>query len=382
MYTGSGNMAGGVPWGGFVLADLDGSGTLATLAAESAPEGHARLAALAPDGRERWHHHFPRFPGAAPEWNIGGLTMWFAGHFRDPRRCDVLVSLRRSTMHSDETYLLDGRTGEEIWKRTEGVHISSYTRGFGGAWMAVYDHDGNGLDDAAILYPDGVFVIEGATGKPLLDLDTNKKLLPGVWSFYATPAAADFLANGGHQLLYAANYYTWALLEPDGKVTWRNGPFSGTPPVLPGIGDVDGDGRLELLCPGWPHAPGAPGADLRCLEAATGAVKWQLPMPGTAFGPMGEFRHPAPLTPSTADLDGDGRDECLVPIDTALCAFGAARDGKSGDLRWQLQFPGTLGPAAILDAGEGRGAEIVLVCADGYLYGIGDTSALPGPAPP
>src|SRR5207249_4679450 len=145
-----------------------------------------------------------------------------------------------------------------------------------------------GLDDAAILYPDGVFVIEGATGKPLLDLDTNKKLFPDVWSFYATPAAADFLGNGGRQLLYAANYYTWALLERDGKVAWRNGPFSGTPPVLPGIGDVDGDCRLELLCPGWPHAPGAPEADLRCLDAATGSVKWQLPMPGAAFGPMGE----------------------------------------------------------------------------------------------
>src|SRR5262249_10317383 len=217
MYTGSGNMAGGVPGGGVLLADLEGDGSLAIVAATSAPEGHAVLMALDAAGRERWRHDFPHFSGAAPEWNLGGLTLWFAGRFRDRRRCDVLVSLRRSTMHSDETYLLDGRTGNEVWKRSEGVHIGSYERGFGGAWMAIYDQNGDGLDDVVILYPDGVFAIEGATGRPLLDLDTNKKLFPDVWSFYATPAVADFLGNGSSQLLYAANYYIMALLSREGK---------------------------------------------------------------------------------------------------------------------------------------------------------------------
>ena len=104
---------------------------------------------------------------------------------------------------------------------------------------------------------------------------------------------------------------------------------------------------------------------------ATGKVKWKLPMPGKAFGPLGEFRQPAPLSPSVADLDGDGRDECLIPIGSSLYAFGATADGKSGEPRWTLELPGPIGPAAVIDTGAG-GVQIVVVCADGYLYGIGE----------
>ncbi len=374
MFTGAGTLGGGVPWGGLLLTDLAGDGTLSTLAATRAPEGHARLVALAPDGRERWQRDFPAFPGAPPEWNIGGLTMWFAGRFRDARRNDVLVSLRRSTMHSDESVLLDGRTGAEVWKRTEGVLAGSLRRGYGGAWTAVYDHDGNGLDDAATLYPDGVFVVEGATGRPLLDLDTNRKLFPDVWSFYATPVAGDFLGNGGRQLLYAGNHYMLGLLDRGGRVQWSDRPFSGSPPVLPGVGDVDGDGRLELLFPGWARERGATEAELRCLDAATGRVEWRLSMPGGAFGPLGELRQPAPLSPSVADLDGDGREECLVPVANSLYAFAGAPGGKAGEMKWQLKLPATIGPVAVVEAGGRGGIQLVVACADGYVYGLGSAS--------
>jgi outer membrane protein assembly factor BamB len=375
MYTGSGNMAGGVAWGGVVLADLEGKGDLLTLAGTSSPGGCARMVALDGAGRERWRHDFPRFPGAAPEWNIGGLTLWSAGHFRDRGRCDVLVSLRRSTMHSDETFLLDGRTGTEVWHRTEGVHIGKMVRGCGGAWVAAFDQNGDGLDDAGLLYPDGVFVMDGPTGRPLLDLDTNKVLFPDVWSFYAAPAAYDFTGQGRSQLLYSGNGYKQALLSAEGKVLWQEPAFGGGTSVLPGIGDLDGDRKVDLVCPGFPPAEGEQGQRVRCLDAATGRLRWMLGLPGAAFGPLGEFGSPAPLAPSTADLDGDGRDECLIPVGDTLYCVGAASDGRSGEVRWKLAFPATIGPAAIADV-EGNGeAQVVVVCADGCVYGVADRSA-------
>ena len=118
--TGSGRLGGGASLGGVVLADLLGDGTLATLAATTAADGHARLVAYGPAHQVLWGHDFDDLPGAAPEWNIGGLTLWFAGRFTDPHRDDVLVNIRRSTMHSDETFLLDGRTGRELWHRVKG----------------------------------------------------------------------------------------------------------------------------------------------------------------------------------------------------------------------------------------------------------------------
>ena len=148
IYTGSGRFAGGASFGGVVLADLLGNGTLAAIAATRAEDGHAQLVAYASGGQLIWHHDFPDLPGAIPEWNIGGLTLWFSGHFTSPGRCDVLMSIRRSTMHSDETLLLDGRTGSQVWHRIEGGNAAGNQRACGGSWMAVYDHDGDGLDDA------------------------------------------------------------------------------------------------------------------------------------------------------------------------------------------------------------------------------------------
>ena len=196
IYTGSGRFAGGASFGGVVLADLQGNGTLAVIAATRAEDGHARLVAYGSAGQPLWHHDFPDLPGATPEWNIGGLTLWFSGHFTDPRRCDVLVSVRRSTMHSDETLLLDGRNGNQVWHRIEGGNAAGNQRACGGSWMAVYDHDGDGLDDALCLYPDLVSVLQGRSGRFLLDRHTNHDVFKETWTLYAVPAVTDLLHNG------------------------------------------------------------------------------------------------------------------------------------------------------------------------------------------
>jgi len=375
IYTGSGRFAGGASYGGIVLADLLGNGTLAAIAATRAEDGHARLVAYGSGGQHIWHHDFPDLAGATPEWNIGGLTLWFSGHFTDPRRCDVLVSIRRSTMHSDETLLLDGRNGNQLWHRIQGGNAAGNQRACGGSWMAVYDQDGDGLDDALCLYPDVVSVLEGRSGRLLLDRHTNHEVFKETWTLYAVPAVADFLRNGRRQILYGANSTVFGVLSTSGLVAWTRGPSPGWPDILPGIGDFDGDGAIELLSAAHQRPAGASGQEARCYDAATGRLEWTLPL----AGPNLSADSSAPMTPATGDIDGDGRDEAVFSAGSTLFAVGSSADGKAGVIRWSLSFPAVLGPAAIADT-SGRGvAEIVVVCSDGNVYGVGD----PGdPSPP
>jgi len=374
MCTGDTKQAGGLSAGGCLLADLLGDGRREVIAATYGPEGCARLVALTPEGRMLWHHDFDRFAGAPPTWNVGGLTLWCAGRFTGRAGDDVMVSLRRSTMHSDETYLLDGRTGRIVWERTEGGTAGNDARGCGGAWVAVYDHDGDGSGDALSMYPDVVYVIDGATGVVPLDLWTYKAIFEKA-TYYAVPVVADFLGDGSRQMLYGASAYQFALLRMDGSVIWKkDGPM---PVVLPGIGDFDGDSRLELMSfghapSGVPQTPESREHEVRLFDAATGELRWTLPFPGSCFGMNGGRQKDSPMTPATGDIDGDGRDECIIAIGSMLYAVGVGADG-TGEIAWRLDFPDDVASPAIADLdGNGR-PTILIVCGDGYLYGVGNS---------
>jgi hypothetical protein len=83
-----------------------------------------------------------------------------------------------------------------------------------------------------------------------------------------------------------------------------------------------------------------------------------------------------------ADVNGDGRDECLFSMGKTIYAVGAAKAGADagltgeascaeGAILWTLDLPDRLGPLTIADV-EGNGvARIVVGCADGHVYGIG-----------
>jgi outer membrane protein assembly factor BamB len=174
--------------------------------------------------------------------------------------------------------------------------------------------------------------------------------------------AADFLGEGTEQLFFS-NSNTLALLRRDGAMVWTTG-FDKDDPSYPNFGsdvrpvpaDVDGDGRLEVLVAG---AKSGNQRELRCLDAASGSLKWQLPLEGK------------PTEPAVADIDGDNRDECVFTIGGVLYAIGAREDGQSAAIEWTLPFPSYTSAVAIADVMGNGQAQIVLSCADGYVYGIG-----------
>jgi len=370
--TGDVRHGGGALFNGVALADLRGDGALSVLAATSGPGGCGRLVAYGPDGRVRWAHDEPGVPGGPPPWNIGGVTLWCAGRFRTRDRDDVLLNIRRSTMHSDEMRLLDGRTGAVVWSRAEGTPALGFKRGMGGSPWAIVDHDGDGLDDAVTFYPDLMTVLRGANGDVLLERHTPA-IFPRT-AFYAMPVAADLLGSGERVYLYGGSSYELAVVDREGRARWHEGPSARTPAALQGVADVDGDGRLELVSVG--HVPDSgDGIEARCYEAASGRVRWRARMAGVPFGPNGQWLAGAPTTCATADLDGDGREECVFAVGQDLVCVGE-RDG-SGAVLWRLTLPATAGPPSIACTGAGGALEIIVICADGRAYGVGAAPANP-----
>jgi hypothetical protein len=357
---------------GLLLADLSGDGRPSVVLGTRGPGDCARLTVRSlKDGRARWSRDFPEFPGTPPPWNVPGLMYWQGGFFRDPKAMDLLIQMRRV---GGESTLLDGRSGEVVWRQAKGRP----GRDFGRDWFAMLDFDADGLEDVLNVYPDMFCVARGRDGHLLIADESVKHV--GHYAYYATVLVADFLNTGRPQVLYLHDAVT-ALLTTRGETIWKlDHPHPGDWRIPAAFGDAEGDGRLDLFFPG----AGGPGArEFQCRDAATGALKWSLPLPDAPF-----------TFPVSADINGDGRDECLFTLDRTLYAISASggdrvtapsADGprrsegtpsgdtlkEGGRILWTLELPDRAGPVTVADVTGSGVARIVVSCADGHVYGIG-----------
>ncbi|HLK63714.1 MAG TPA: hypothetical protein VKU19_09755 [Bryobacteraceae bacterium] len=379
---------------GALLASLTGDGTLQTLAETTGASGQARIVAIQPDGSDLWTSDFSGFPAASPAQNEPGVTLLYAGRFRNADREDVVVSTRSETITTDEINLVDGSSGQLVWNDKNGSDPSLIPApthddtGFG--WHAVYDWDHNGLDDLVGFTLN--YWVKNGTDQNLFDRylvspsvaveNTIGLVFPpdSSWptEFYPVagiPVIGDFLNNGTDTILYGGSQYLLGLIDPlSGKGIWQSPAFPGLPGYLQGIADLDGDGTLSLVSAGAAAPDGS--AALSVNRASTGELLWSIPLPGCVRG--GQI---APGPVSVGDINGDGRDEAVFTCGTNVYAVGADPGNRSGKILWTLNL-GTgfdRSDSPILADAEGNGRlEIIVVGSNGYIYGIG---SLPSTAP-
>jgi len=325
-------------------ADLTGDGKCEVVVAAQAPSGKARVTAVDGEGKIVWHVDYDDIHGQRYIFRMGGLTHLWVARLTDPRRCDVYVSVMRSIMHSDIAYALRGTDGRRLWKQTQAGNT-----GYGGSGLAFADSDGDGLDEIFCGYPDCYWRADGRTGK-VIRFTNPGKVFPN-WAAYAVPIVADVNGDGTLDVFHPSQY-VWGLLTLDGKKVWNlPGGDVPRPGVLPGSGDVRGDGKLAIGAP-FPNG-------FRCYQAATGQHLWTVKLP------------PGPYTGAvSADLDGDGRDEFLFVAGKRLVAVEGADD--AGRILWQVELTGRPGGPCFADLdGDGLG-EIVVICEDGDVCCLDD----------
>lgn len=313
------------------VADLDGDGAREVVLCNAAtaeptivgPDGRVRkvLPALPTDGT-------PLATGTCAVGRLGpGGRMWL-GALSNVGPNDGIAMW---TMY-------DPAAGKIIWQRQGGPHERRSS--------CVWDFDGDGCDDLIHSHFFDVIALNGRTGETQWYLNGT---VPG----YHLATVADLDGSGRPSLLLSGGYMALYRFDlRDRKEIWRTPPLNYNAGSAAALGDVDGDGRLEF---------GTAFTDrFDCYDAATGKVKWSLPLPGRGSDV------------ASADINGDGRMEFLFGCaDGFLYAVGADEAGTGGRILWRVDLKAPVGPPSVADlAGDGR-AEILVSTADGWVYALG-----------
>jgi hypothetical protein len=330
-----------------IVADVDGDGRQEVLIVGPTSTGGWGAKLLSPLGQPVWETAIPAhlaLPGN------------FAGPGKPGFYLAALIRSKTDPGSNLQSMVVDARDGSILWCNDgSDARIWHHRMGPTPGLPTVGDVNGDGCDDALFVALELCTQLSGRdgsiVGEPLIanTIWHAVEAQGAAWTAYGTQIPVDLDGDGKLEILLAASWGQWGAWRLDRTPLWTVDPtlkylprrVAGTG-SHPGIGDLDGDGKLEI---GVLQDDGT----LSCYEAATGALRWEVP----GIRPYTDV--------VTADIDGDGKPEFLVGM-TAIKAVAPNR----GEVLWTLDIPIASGPiVADIDA-DGL-CEIIITSPDGLI---------------
>jgi outer membrane protein assembly factor BamB len=292
-------------------------------------------------GKTRWRSEVSASRATFGDFNGDGYQDIYAAAW---------APLKDSIGTTIQSYALDGRNGDVLWHK-DGSEAAVWHHQLGPLHRlaTIADVNGDGLDDVLFLAMDLLVALSGKDGSflypPVIanEIWKQQEGKDGQWTAYGTQIPVDINGDGKLEILLAGSWGQWGAWTMDRKLLWTFNPDKEQLALrCPGIGDVDGDGKLEI---GVIHD----GGFFRCYDATTGNLKWELQ----------GIKQTSEVV--TADVDGDGRPEFVA----GLAAFKAV-DQSNGKLLWEVDAPAAHAPVIADFDGDGL-CEMILGCTDGKI---------------
>jgi hypothetical protein len=339
---------------GVLLADVTGDEHFELLVAGRDISGEATLTATR-DGSSEWTTVFDGFQGWYPQWNENGLLTWTAGKYRGGPKDDIAVGLRQSSMHSDETQLLDGATGQSVWTRDELWQPfvepqNNKGRGAGGSFATTMDINLDNRDELMIHHSDGIAYLKGESGQSLQEKWSTQ--IYGEQTFFAQ--GVEFPGNDNiPRLAMFDGSHGFGVFDANLDEVWTVG--DGSAEDSSGVlADVDGNDISELV------VVGDDGRSSIVAYNTDGSRRWTY------------NTHLNQVMAVSADIDNDGKDEIVYARDNQLVAIEEHNGSPVEKWVWNSPNGSFLETPSLGDVDEDGDLEIVLF--DGRtLYILGNT---------
>jgi FG-GAP-like repeat len=328
-----------------VFGDFDGDGTTDVVNFDLDPSGQA--------GTLRFRHGNGdgTFSTATSMPVSSNIALRGVGDFNGDGNPDLLTSNQQSFISETDAVIYFG-AGDGTFRASAPFRVGNY---YGPFFGPVGDFNGDGLSDFV------VFDYDYSTNQNLVTTWAgvgDGTFLAGASPSSFTPssvAAGDFDGDGLLDLVAAADYYPTSEI-----VLYRNigGGSFGAPTSVGSVtrypsitaGDVDGDGRLDLLV-------GDGGANLFSIYRGHGDLTFDPPL---NFGLPNQ-----PAGVGIGDLDGDGHEDIMISTTDShvLVSFGTGGGGFQAP--YAFSVGGNPGVVRALTINPVRLPDIAVVNGDG-----------------
>lgn len=328
-----------------LCADVTGDGKKETLLTCRLPNGDQGTKLLGWRGETVWETALPLSTATFGDLTGDGrLDVYGAG----------IMSSERGVWLNGQSFALDGRDGSILWHNDGSDEILwHHHAGPSHRGGTVFDVNGDGCEDIIFTALDLCGVLNGRDGTllhtPVIANEIwDQRGGEGThWPAYGLSVPVDLDGDGKTEIFLTSSWGQWGAWSLHRELLWTFDPGKDNMARrAAGIGDVDGDGRLEFGVVHDDHT-------LRCYDAATGEPRWVVEGVTQVTDVV------------TADVDGDGLPEFL----TGLSAYKATGP-TSGKLLWRVEAPVARSPVVADIDGDGL-SELLVTCTDGRVRAYG-----------